>query len=207
MSINLNDGQEIYLQKNDEGLFEKIRIKIGWQMPYKSCNGLWFSDFFEHNYIECHAYMLMYREEMTVDHEDIISYCNSEHYSQSVRYLGKCLEDSGSVSEIMLIDPEKIPEQYSMIVFMVDVSKVNGQGHHFGMIRNAYMNISDEDNTQKICHYNLSGRYDGMTSMLVGALCRCESGWEFLAIGEGSTENIVDNLIKPDLYEDSAIAI
>ena len=206
MPVHLVDGQEMFLNKNVKGKFDKLRIKIGWYTPHK-LTGLWFSEFFKSNAIECHAYMLMCKDEVELDHEDIINYCNAEHSSQSVRYLGKCLNDRGAVTEIMLIEPDKIPEEYNMIVFMADVSRAKSRRQHFGMIKNAYIKIFDDETNEEICQYNVLGKFDGMTSMLFGALCRCESGWEFVAIGEGSTENIVDNLIKPDFYEERSVAI
>ena len=206
MPVHLVDGQEMFLNKNVKGKFDKLRIKIGWYTPHK-LTGLWFSEFFKSNAIECHAYMLMCQAGMDIDYEDIINYCNADHPSHSVRYLGKCLDDKGNVSEIMMIDPEKIPAQYNMIVFMADVSKSKSKGQHFGMVKNVHINIMKEETNQMICDYILSGKYDGMTSILFGALCRCESGWEFVAIGEGSSENVIDSLVRPILYDDDSIAI
>lgn len=207
MPVNLADGQEMFLRKNGKGKFDKLRIKLGWYTPHK-INSLWFSEFFKSNAIECHAYMLMCQDELRFDYKDIINYCNAEHPSHSVRYLGKCLDDKGNVSEIMMIDPEKIPLRYNMVVFMADVSKSKSGNQHFGMVKNVYVNILNEDNNQQICNYNLSQRYDGMTSILFGALCRCDRGWEFVAVGEGSTGNVIDNLVRPVFYdEERRIAI
>ena len=207
MPVHLVDGQEFFLKKNLQGKFDKLRIKLGWYTPHK-LNRLWFSEFFKSNAIECHAYMLMCQEGLEIDYEDIINYCNAEHPSHSVRYLGKCLNDKGNVSEIMMIDPNKIPSQYNMIVFMADVSKTKSQGQHFGMVKNVHINLFEDETNQQICDYNLSRHYDGMTSILFGALCRCVDGWEFVAIGEGSNENVIDSLVRPILYdEDTRIAI
>ena len=107
----------------------------------------------------------------------------------------------------MMVDPERIPSQYNMVVFMADVSKSKSKGQHFGMVKNVHINIMNEATNQMICDYSLSGKYDDMTSILFGALCRCESGWEFVAVGEGSSENVIDNLVKPILYDDNSIAI
>ena len=206
MPVHLVDGQEMFLRKNVKGKFDKLRIKLGWYTPHK-LTGLWFSEFFKSNAIECHAYMLMCQAGIDIDYEDIINYCNADHPSHSVRYLGKCLDDKGNVSEIMMIDPDNIPSQYNMIVFMADVSKSKSQGQHFGMVKNVHINIMKDETQQMICDYNLSGKYDGMTSILFGALCRCTSGWEFVAIGEGSNEDIIASLVRPILYEDHSIAI
>ena len=205
MPVHLVDGQEYFLKRNFKGKIGKLRVKLGWYTPHK-LDRLWFSEFFKSNAIECHVYMLMCQESLNIDYEDIINYCNAEHPSKSVRYCGKCLDDKGNVSEIMTIDPDKIPSQYNMIVFMADVSKSKSQGQHFGMVKNAHIDIFEEETNQQICKYNLSRTYDGMTSILFGALCRYESGWEFVAVGEGSTENIIDTLIKPFAYEDEVIA-
>ena len=206
MPVNLADGQRFYLQKNKDGFFDEVRIKLGWYTPHK-LDSLWFSEFFKSNVFECHAYMLMCQEGVTIDYEDIINYCNAEHPSQSVSYLGKCLDDKGRVTEIMLVDPEKIPRQYNMIVFMADVSKAKSNGQHFGMVNKVHIDLFDEEENQKICQYNLPRNYDGLTSIIFGSLSRCKDGWEFTAIGEGSRENVMDNIMKSFNYDEDVIAI
>ena len=194
MSISLSEGQEITLKNRYGKKLKNIRVKIGWTIPY-NLNGMWFSDFFENNALECNAYMLMCQDDVTYE-EDIISYCNPEHESKSVRYLCKCLKENGSVTEIMSINLENVPEEYDGIVFMADVSDTKFSKQDFGIIKNAYVKIIDEENNQTVCHYNLLKKYDGMMSILLGAVFRNGRDWEFCAIGEGRKETILNQVMR-----------
>ena len=206
MFVKLNEGEGICLKDENELQIKNVRIKLGWNVP-RSPSIMWFANFFEQSIVECNAYMLMCKESSTIEDDDIISYCNPEHDSKSVRYLGKCLNERGRVSELMSINLDKVPKQYDSIVFMADIDRTNDDGQDFGMISDAYIQIIDDSNNQKICQYDLNGNYDGVLSMVFGLMFRGDNGWKFMALGEGSKSEDFGYMIKQIQQFEQASAI
>ena len=207
MLVKLREGQGIDLKDESGVELSEVKIKLGWNVP-SNPSGTWFANFFEQSVVECNAYMLMCQDSSMIDDEDVISYCNPEHDSKSVRYLGKCLNERGKVSELMSINLDMVPIKYDSIVFMADIDRTNEQNQHFGMIKNAYIQIIDGDNNQKFCQYDLTEDYDGMISLVFGIMFRTDDGWKFMALGEGSKEEFGYMLKQIRQFEhQSAIAI
>ena len=178
----------VRLQEDENGVeMDNVKIKLGWRVPGNP-SGMWFANFFEQNVVECNAYMLMCQDSSMIDDEDVISYCNPEHDSKSVRYLGKCLNERGKVSELMSINLEKVPLKYDSIVFMADIDRTSDLNQHFGMIKDAYIQIIEGSSNQKFCQYDLTEEYDGVISLVFGIMFRNDEGWKFMALGEGSRE-------------------
>ena len=151
--------------------------------------------------------MLMCQESSIIEDEDVISYCNPEHDSKSVRYLGKCLNNKGKVSELMSISLSKIPKPYDTIVFMADIDRASDESQSFGMINNPYIQITDDDRNEKFCHYDLSGIYDGMVSLVFGVMFRGDNEWKFVALGEGSTNEEFGYMLRQIQQFEQASAV
>ena len=64
------------------------------------------------------------------------------------------------------------------------------------MIKNAFIRIVNSDNNQELCRFNLSDNYEGMTAMIFGELYRNNGEWKFNAVGEGTKDDGVSQLIK-----------
>ena len=79
---------------------------------------------------------------------------------------------------------------------MVNIYKASERHQHFGMIRNAFIRICDDDNHQELCRYNLSENYDGMTAMVFGEIYLRNGQWKFNAIGQATKDNSIADLAK-----------
>ena len=206
MLVKLKEGQGFTL-KDEKGFnIKNLRVKLGWNVP-RNPSKMWFANFFEQSVVECNAYMLICKESSTVEDDDVISYCNPEHDSKSVRYLGKCLDERGRVSELMSINLKKVPHQYDSIVFMADIDRSNDENHDFGMIKDAYIQVVDEDSNEKICHYDLKGNYDGVVSLVFGLMFRGDDRWKFMAIGNGSKSEDFGYMVRQIQQFEQASAI
>lgn len=185
LTVRLQEGQEIELKDKTGADLNEIKVKLGWHVPTNSSN-MFFANFFEQSIVECNAYMLMFQESSVVDDSDVISYCNPEHCSRSVRYLGKFLNNRGKVSELMSIILKRVPSRYDSIVFMADIDKTKCLNQHFGMISDVHIQIIDTESNQKLCQYDLTTIYDGVVSLVFGVMFRINDCWKFTALGEGS---------------------
>ena len=96
----------------------------------------------------------------------------------------------------MLVYLSDLPQQYNKIVFAVTIYEATKRAQHFGLIKNAFIRIVNSDNNQEICRFNLSDNYDGMTAMVFGELYRKDGEWKFNAVGEGTRDDGVAQIIK-----------
>ena len=64
------------------------------------------------------------------------------------------------------------------------------------MIKNAYIRIMDGKNGKELCRYNLTDDYSNMTAMIFGEVYRHGSEWKFNAVGQGTTDAGINELIK-----------
>jgi stress response protein SCP2 len=89
-----------------------------------------------------------------------------------------------------------LPQQYTKVVFAVTIYQAYQRNQHFGMIKNAFIRIVDSDTRQELCRYNLTDNYDNQTAMVFGELYRRNGEWKFNAVGEGTSDDGVSQLIK-----------
>ena len=64
------------------------------------------------------------------------------------------------------------------------------------MIQNAFCRLVDARNNTELCKYNLTESYPGMTAMIFGEVYRHNGEWKFNAIGQGTNDPGLGELIK-----------
>ena len=90
----------------------------------------------------------------------------------------------------------KLPQEYDKIVLVVNIYQAVKRNQNFGMIANAFIRLVDGKTNQEMCKYNLSENYDGMTAMIFGEVYRHGNEWKFSAIGQGTTDPGLGELIQ-----------
>ena len=78
---------------------------------------------------------------------------------------------------------------------MVNIYQAVQRRQNFGMIENAFIRIVDARNNQELCKYNLTENYNGMTAMIFGEIYRHNGEWKFNAIGQGTTDPGLGELV------------
>ena len=79
------------------------------------------------------------------------------------------------------------------IIFTVNIYRAGQRHQHFGMIKNAFIRICDENGVE-MCKYDLSENYDNMTAMVFGEMYRKDGAWKFNAIGQPTTDGDIPSL-------------
>jgi len=79
---------------------------------------------------------------------------------------------------------------------VVNIYRAAERNQHFGMIENAFIRIVDARTNTEMCKYNLSNEYSGMKAMIFGEVYRNNGEWKFNAIGQGTTDNSLGDMIK-----------
>ena len=186
MSVNLQKGQKVDLTKDNAGL-KTLVVGLGWdEAPRK------FSLFSAHQDIDCDASAILITESTgkLAGPTDVVYYGQLTHKSGAIRHCGDNLTGKGDGDdEQIIVQLDKIPAEYSKIVFVVTIYQATERKQQFGMIKNAFIRIVDADKGTELCKYDLSENYNGKTAMIFGEVYRYKGEWKFGAIGQPTTDN------------------
>lgn len=192
MSISLQKGQKVSLSKENAGL-STVMIGLGWDEVKQK--GGFFSK--KPEPIDCDASALLLRNGHLVDKADIVYFGNLQHMSGTVQHLGDNLTGAGDGDdEQIVVDLAKIPAQYDRIVLVVNIYHAVQRRQHFGLIQNAFIRLVDARNNKEMCKYDLTENYSGMTAMIFGEVYRHNGEWKFSAIGEGTKDPGLGELVN-----------
>ena len=192
MSVNLSKGQRINLSKEVEGL-SKIMVGLGWDAA-KQSGGILNHLFGSTSYsIDCDA--------------SAITMGNGNKYRACI-YYGNLSEDNvyhhgdnltgdgDGDDEQITVDLAHLSSEIERIVFVVNNYNCTERKQDFGLIKNAYIRLVDESTGKEICKYNLSDDYAGKTAMIFAEVYRNNGEWKFNAIGQGTNDASISQLIN-----------
>ncbi|NMS90043.1 TerD family protein [Clostridioides difficile] len=190
MSINLSKGDKIDLKKSNPGL-SNILVGLGWD-PVQQTGGGFFKSLFGGGQadIDCDASVFMLNQEGKLSGiKDLIYFGNLKSACKSILHTGDNLTGEGTGDdEQILVNLDKVPSNIHKLLFVVNIYNCVDRKQHFGMIENAYIRVEDQSNKKEIAKYNLSDNYSEKTTLIVGAIYRKDGSWQFKAIGEGTKD-------------------
>jgi tellurium resistance protein TerD len=67
----------------------------------------------------------------------------------------------------------------------VSIHDADTRGQSFGQVRNAFIRVVNQANSQEIARYDLSEDASSETAMVFGELYRHGGEWKFRAVGQG----------------------
>jgi len=192
MSISLQKGQKVSLTKENAGL-SKVIVGLGWdEVPQK--RGFFAS---KPQPIDCDASAILLRNGKLCDKNDLVYYGNLRHPTGTVQHMGDNLTGAGEGDdEQIIVDLARIPAEYDRIVIVVTIYEAMKRKQQFGMIQNAFIRLVDGKNNNEMCKYNLTENYSGMTAMIFGEIYRHNGEWKFNAIGQGTNDAGLGELIR-----------
>lgn len=192
MSVRLQKGQKVSLSKEKPGLSAVI-VGLGWDAVQQERR--LFAP--KPKDIDCDAFALLLTNGKLTSKDDIVYFGNLRHKSDAVMHMGDNLTGEGEGDdEQIVIDLNRVPEQYDKIILAVNIYKAYARHQHFGMIENAFIRLVDGRNNSEICIYNLSENYNGQTAMLFGEVYRYQGEWKFGAIGQGTNDGSIGDFVK-----------
>ena len=193
MSISLQKGQKVSLTKESAGL-SRIVVGLGWDEAPRARGGLFAP---KPKPIDCDASAIMLQGGKLRASGDVIYFANLRHKTGTVQHMGDNLTGAGDGDdEQIVIDLEHIPSEYDRIVIVVNIYQAAQINQHFGMIRNAFIRLVDAKTNREMCKYNLTENYQDMTAMIFGEVYRHNGEWKFNAIGQGTRDNSIGELVK-----------
>lgn len=196
MAVNLQKGQKISLKKSDGKELTHLMVGLGWDAAEQK-GGFFGKLFGGKKDFDCDASVFVCQDGKFVDHDDLVYFGNLEHRSHAIKHMGDNLTGEGEGDdEQIFIDLQQIPNRYDKLIFVVNIYKAVDRKQHFGMIRNAYIRIIDNDTHEELCRFNLSDDYTDMLSMIAGEVYRRGNEWKFNAVGTGTRDTGLNDLAK-----------
>jgi stress response protein SCP2 len=191
LAINLQKGQKIDLTKGNSGL-SKLVVGLGWDAIKKGFLGFGGKD------VDCDASAIMLDANgKLLDKKFVIYFGNLKSPDGSVSHSGDNTTGAGDGDdETILVELARVPSEIAKIVFVVNIYDCINRKQDFGLIQNAYIRVIDGSNNQELLKYNLSDNYAGKTSLLTGEIYRHGGDWKFGAIGEGTHDVSLSEILK-----------
>lgn len=182
--VCLKKGQKVDLTKGNAGL-NALCVGLGWDEVEKKKGFL--SSLFggDADDIDVDASALVLRNGKLARNEDLVYYGNLRHASSAVLHMGDNLTGGGDGDDEQIkIYLGMLPPDCDRIVFVVNIYKAFQKQQHFGMVKNCFIRIVNDQTGVELMRYDLSENYDGMTGMIFGEVFRNGNEWDFSAIGQ-----------------------
>ncbi|MBQ5319931.1 MAG: TerD family protein [Oscillospiraceae bacterium] len=192
MSISLQKGQKVSLSKEQAGL-SKLLIGLGWD-EVKQSRGLFAP---KPQPIDCDASAILLQNGKLMGKKDLVYFGNLRHSSGAIMHMGDNLTGAGDGDdEQIVVELNSLPECYDRIVIVVNIYEAVARKQHFGLIQNAFIRLVDANKGTEMYKYNLTEDYSGKTAMIFGEVYRHNGEWKFSAVGQGTNDPGLGEMIK-----------
>jgi tellurium resistance protein TerD len=171
--INLEKGQKIELTKENPNL-KKLLVGLGWDVNQGS--GAAFD-------LDASA-LLLDASGKIAKREKVVYYGHLQ--APGVKHTGDNLTGEGDGDdEQLLVDLSAIDSNVDKIVFTVTIYQAGSRHQNFGMVKNAFIRIANNETNEEVCKYDLGEDYSTEKSVIVAELYRHNGEWKFGALGNG----------------------
>ena len=181
MAVNLTKGGRISLDKEAPGL-KKILIVLGWDTNASDTG----ADF------DLDASVFLLDSNAKVANEkDFVFYNNLSSSDGSVVHTGDNRTGEGDGDdESIKVDLSKISSSIKEIAIVVTIHEAAQRKQNFGMVRNAFIRLVNDETNTEIVRYDLEEDYSTETGLLFGRLYFKDNEWKFSAVGTGYKEGL-----------------
>ena len=194
MAVSLQKGQKVSLKKSNGKKLSRLMVGLGWDAAEQK-SGFFGRLFGSADSIDCDASVFLCQGGKFVDKDDLVYFGNLKHRSGAVKHMGDNLTGEGEGDdEQIFVNLDELPNRYDKLIFVVNIYKAVERKQHFGMIKNAFIRIVDDETREELCRFNLSEDYTDMLSMIAGEVYRYKDEWKFNAVGSGTTDTGLSTL-------------
>ncbi|MDQ1104647.1 TerD family protein [Nocardioides zeae] len=189
MTISLQKGQTVSLEKRGGGSLTRVRMGLGWDAVAKK--GFFRTKQAE---IDLDATAVLYDARGAV--VDQVWFQQLRSKDGSVVHTGDNRTGAGDGDdESIVVELGQLPAQVATMVFVVN----SFTGQDFTQIQNAFCRLVDETNGEELARYDLTGS-GTHTAQIMAKVSRDGAGWAMTAIGATATGRTFRDLlpaIKP----------
>ncbi|WP_281235109.1 TerD family protein [Flavobacterium gelatinilyticum] len=181
MAINLEKGQRQSISA------PKFTVGLGWDSN-SSSTGSSFD-------LDASVFLVGANGKIPNDNH-FIYYNNLKSPDQAVIHAGDNLTGDGDGDdEKIYVDLSKISPEVQEISFVVTIHHADTKRQNFGQIRNSFIRILDESNTELV-KYELDEDFSIETAVEFGRIYKRNDEWKFEAVGIGMKGGLQDYLNK-----------
>ncbi|MFD0854560.1 TerD family protein [Actinomadura adrarensis] len=185
MSISLQKGQKVSLEKPGGGGLSRVKMGLGWDAVAKK--GLFGKS--KAQSIDLDASCLLFDGSGNL--ADQVWFRQLRSKDGSVLHTGDNLTGEGEGDdEVINVDLSSIPPNISQLVFTVN----SFTGQDFSQIENAFCRLVDETTGQEIARYELSGS-GRHNAQIMAKVSRDGQGWSMTAIGATANGRTFQHLL------------
>jgi tellurium resistance protein TerZ len=186
MTVNLQKGQKISLDKEAGGSLSRAVMGLGWD-AIKSKGFFGFGAKTES--VDLDASCVMFDEGNRP--VDVVWFRQLKSRDGSIVHTGDNRTGAGEGDdEQIIVDLARVPPNVKWLVFTVN----SFTGQNFSQVQNAYCRIVNAANQQEVARYDLS--VQGVhTAQIMAKLYRHNGEWKMHAIGENASGRTFDDLM------------
>ncbi len=186
MSVNLQKGQKISLDKEAGGALTKVTMGLGWD-AVKSKGLFGFGG--KAQEIDLDASCILFDENNKA--VDFVWFRQLKSKDGSVVHTGDNRTGAGDGDdEQIIVDLSKVPATVKSLVFTVN----SFTGQNFSQVQNAYCRIVNNSNQAEVAKYDLSVM-GAHTAQVMVKLYRHGGEWKMHAIGENGSGRTFEELM------------
>jgi tellurium resistance protein TerZ len=186
MSVNLQKGQKISLDKEAGSTLTRITMGLGWDAI--KTKGL-FGFGGKTQSVDLDASCLMFDESGRP--VDVVWFRQLKSKDGSIVHTGDNRTGAGDGDdEQIVVDLSQVPATVKSLVFTVN----SFTGQSFAQVENAYCRIINGSNQQEVARFNLSVQGEH-TAQIMAKLYRHNGEWKMHAIGENGSGRTFDELM------------
>jgi tellurium resistance protein TerZ len=186
MTVNLQKGQKISLEKEAGGALARVTMGLGWDAIKKG--GL-FGFGARTESVDLDASCVMFDDANQA--VDVVWFRQLKSRDGSIVHTGDNRTGAGEGDdEQIIVDLSRVPPNVKSLVFTVN----SFTGQNFSQVQNAYCRIVNAADNREVARYDLSVQ-GAHTAQIMAKVYRHNGEWKMHAIGENGVGRTFDELM------------
>ncbi|MEU0369697.1 TerD family protein [Streptomyces sp. NPDC006283] len=175
MGVSLSKGGNVSLSKEAPGLAAVV-VGLGWDV--RSTTGTDFD-------LDASALLVDTNGKVLSD-QHFVFFNNLKSPDASVEHTGDNLTGEGEGDDEQIkVNLAGVAAEVDKIVFPVSIHEGESRSQSFGQVRNAFIRVVNQADSNELARYDLSEDASTETAMVFGELYRNGAEWKFRAVGQG----------------------
>jgi tellurium resistance protein TerZ len=186
MTVNLQKGQKISLEKEAGGLLARVTMGLGWDAI--KVGGI-FGFGARTQAVDLDASCVLFDEQGRP--VDVVWFRQLKSRDGSIVHTGDNRTGAGEGDdEQIIVELARVPVHVKSLVFTVN----SFTGQDFAQVKNAYCRLVNATNQNEVARYDLSVQ-GAHTAQIMAKLYRHNGDWKMHAIGENGSGRTFDELL------------
>jgi tellurium resistance protein TerD len=177
LGVSLTKGGNVSLTKQAGAAgLSAVTVGLGWDV--RTTTGTEFD-------LDASA-LLVKVDNRVLSDQHFVFYGNLKSPEGAVEHTGDNLTGEGEGDDEQIkVTLGSVPADVDKIVFPVSIYDAETRSQSFGQVRNAFIRVVNQANSEELARYDLSEDASTETAMVFGELYRNGAEWKFRAVGQG----------------------